>query len=390
MIFSEKKTVILRGSMKFKLFAALAFMAFMTPEASAQLAQNSWSYAFGVAYPRYITSGSTPGAYNYGVFHSFQRNFSEHVGLRLSGNYNRLQGEIGTIEEKTDLISGNLDMFYYLAPCEPVSPYFLAGVGGFIFKVSNPVSPGLSNKFLNDFQINIGAGAEWFLSEDWRLETEFDYNTPLTSRIDGITTGSNDGLLGGPYDTYAAFRLGFIYYFSKGDPSKLCDLYSGLAKETPQIDYDRIESIIKKYQTKPAEASVDYDRIEDIVKRNQKPVTQQQTKANWQLVGVTFDIGSAKFKTESYPILYNAAQMLLQNPDLKVEIQGYTDDTGSDTYNLNLSLKRANAVMDYLVSHGISANRLTPVGLGSQNPVGSNKSAKGRVLNRRIEFKILN
>ncbi|MGE5351163.1 MAG: OmpA family protein [Acidobacteriota bacterium] len=375
--------------MKSKLLLALAFMAIMANEGFSQLAQNSWSYSFGLAYPRYISSGISPSEYNYGVFHSFQRNFSEHVGLRISGNYNRLQGKFGKIEEKTDLLSGNLDLFYYLAPCEPVSPYFLFGAGAFIFKVSNPISPGIPSKFLRDYQIDAGLGAEWYLSEDWRLQTEFDYNTPATSRIDGVTSGINNGLLGGNYDTYATFRLGVTYYFSKGEPSKLCDVYSGLAKETPEIDYDRIESIIKKYQTKPTE-TVDYDRIEDIVKRNQKVIPTQAPKQNWQLVGVTFDLGSAKFKTEAYPILYNAAQMLLQNPELKVEIQGYTDDIGSDTYNLNLSLKRANAVKDYLVSHGVAANRLAAVGLGSQNPVGSNRTPKGRVLNRRIEFKILN
>ncbi|HEX2961261.1 MAG TPA: OmpA family protein [Ignavibacteriales bacterium] len=375
--------------MKSKLLLTLAFIAFMTYEGFAQLAQNSWSYSFGLAYPRYISSGISPSEYNYGVFHSFQRNFSEHVGLRISGNYNRLQGKFGTIEEKTDLLSANFDLVYYFAPCEPVSPYFLVGAGAFIFKVSNPISPGLASKFLRDYQIDAGLGAEWYLSEDWRLQTELDYTTPATSRIDGVTSGFNNGLLGGNYDTYATFRLGVIYYFSKGEPSKLCDLYSGLAKETPEIDYDRIESIIKKYQTKPTE-TVDYDRIEDIVKRNQTLAAPQMQKQNWQLVGVTFDLGSAKFKTEAYPILYNAAQMLVQNPDLKVEIQGYTDDIGSDTYNLNLSLKRADAVKDYLVSHGVAANRLSAVGLGSQNPVGSNKSPKGRVLNRRIEFKILN
>ncbi|MGE5429444.1 MAG: OmpA family protein [Syntrophomonadaceae bacterium] len=375
--------------MKSKLLTIWAVIVFMTGQGFAQLAQSSWSYAFGVAYPRYISSGISPSEFNYGAFHSFQRNFSEHVGLRLSGVYNRLQGKIGAITQKTDLVSGNVDLFYYLAPCEPVSPYLIAGAGGFIFKVSNPVSPGLASKFLRDYQLNMGLGAEWYISEDWRIQTEFDYNTAATSRIDGLVTGSNNGLLGGSSDTYALARLGLVYYFSKGEPSKLCDVYNGLAKETPEIDYDRIESIIKKYQPKPTEAAVDYDRIEDIVKRNQKAAASE-TKQNWQLVGVTFDIGSAKFKTESYPILYNAAQMLLQNPELKVEIQGYTDDTGSDTYNLNLSLKRANAVNDYLVSHGIAANRLTAVGLGSQNPVGSNKTLKGRVLNRRIEFKIVN
>jgi outer membrane protein OmpA-like peptidoglycan-associated protein/opacity protein-like surface antigen len=379
--------------MKLKIILTLAFMAFWAGEGFAQLAQNSWTYAFGFLYPRYISSGISPSESNYGIYHSFQRNFSEHVGLRLSGNYMRLEGKYGAITEKTDILSGNLDLFYYLAPCEPVCPYILAGVGGFFFKVSNAVSPGIPKKFLRDYLINVGLGAEWYLSEDWKLQTEFDYNTPATSRIDGLTSGNNNGLFGGTYDTYASLRLGVVYYFFKGEPSKLCDLYGGVGtgekKEAPQIDYDRIEDIVKKYQTKPGEANVDYDRIEEIVKRNE-PVLPKEAKPNWQLVGVTFDFGSAEFKTESYPILYNAAQMLLQNPDIKIEIQGYTDDTGSDTYNLNLSLKRANAVKDYLVSHGVAAERLTAVGLGSQNPVGSNKTPEGRVLNRRIEFKILN
>ena len=375
--------------MKSRLLIAFAFMAFITGEGFAQLAQDSWSYAFGVHYPRYISSNVDPGSYNYGVFQSFQRNFSEHVGLRLSGNYNRLEGTLGAITEKTDLISGNFDLVYYLAPCEPVSLYLMGGMGGIFFKVSNPISPGIQSKFLRDYQINFGLGAEWYVSEDWRIQTEFDYYTPVTSKIDGVIGGNNNGLLGGPYDTYAALKLGYIYYFSKGEPSKLCDLYSGIAKDIPQIDYDRIESLFKKYQqVKPVE-TVDYGRIEDIVKKNQT-VVSVPAKTNWQLVGVTFNLGSARFKTEAYPILYNAAQMLLQNPELKVEIQGYTDDIGSDTYNLNLSLKRANVVKDYLVNHGISANRLTAVGLGSQNPVGNNKSAQGRILNRRIEFKILN
>lgn len=378
--------------MRSKLLISLLFVIFMAGSGFAQLAQNSWSFAFGGLYPRYISSGVMPGDANYGAYLSFQRNFSEHVGLRAFWNYGRLQGKSGGLTQNSDMMGGSLDMLFYLAPCEPVSPYLLAGAGGFFYKVSNPVSTELKGKFMQDVQLSLGLGAEWYLTEDWKLQSEFDYNTPLTSRLDGMITGNNNGLLGGPYDTYFILKVGFLYYFSKGEPSKLCDLYNGITvQNAPEVDYDRIESIIRKYQEKPVTDTVkiNYERIEEIVKRNRQ-LTAAASKSNWQLVGVTFDLGSAEFKTESYPILYNAAQILVQNPDLKVEIQGYTDDVGSDTYNLNLSLKRANAVKDYLVSHGVAEKRLTAVGFGSQNPVGNNRSAKGRVLNRRIEFKILN
>ncbi|MGE5412461.1 MAG: OmpA family protein, partial [Clostridiales bacterium] len=137
--------------------------------------------------------------------------------------------------------------------------------------------------------------------------------------------------------------------------------------------------------------TVDYDKIDSIVKKYQ-PATLTAANLpaeNWVLMGVTFDPNSSKFKTEAYPILYHAAQTLLQNQDLKVEIQGYTDNTGPDMFNLNLSLQRANTVKDYLVSHGIAAERLSAVGFGSKNPVADNQTASGRILNRRIEFKVI-
>ena len=142
----------------------------------------------------------------------------------------------------------------------------------------------------------------------------------------------------------------------------------------------------------------DYTRIEDmIVKHIPKKVTKEivvekQTKAannNWVLIGVNFAFDKATLLPESYPILYNAAELLLMNPDTKVEIQGYCDYIGSDAYNNELSLRRAETVKMFLVSKGIAQNRLTTVGYGRRNPVADNKTEDGRAMNRRIEFRII-
>jgi OOP family OmpA-OmpF porin len=75
--------------------------------------------------------------------------------------------------------------------------------------------------------------------------------------------------------------------------------------------------------------------------------------------------------------------------DLKVEIQGHTDGTGRRSANLALSRERADAVKNYLVERGLSADRLTAVGFGPDRPVASNRTGNGRAKNRRIEFRVL-
>ena len=78
-----------------------------------------------------------------------------------------------------------------------------------------------------------------------------------------------------------------------------------------------------------------------------------------------------------------------ENPTMKVEIGGHTDSTGKAAANKVLSEKRAKAVVDYLIDNGITADRLTYKGYGPDRPVATNKTAAGRQLNRRTEFKVL-
>ena len=70
----------------------------------------------------------------------------------------------------------------------------------------------------------------------------------------------------------------------------------------------------------------------------------------------------------------------------KLRIEGYTDSIGSESYNMELSRKRAQAVANYLISQGIDATRLMVIPMGESNPIASNKNAEGRAMNRRVEI----
>lgn len=108
------------------------------------------------------------------------------------------------------------------------------------------------------------------------------------------------------------------------------------------------------------------------------------------LKGVYFEPGKATLKPESYPALQEAVKIMAENPSIKIEIQGHTDNTGSVQLNQRLSQERADAVMSYLVKNlGISPERLTAKGYGPSQPIASNDNAEGRALNRRVDFKIL-
>ncbi len=104
------------------------------------------------------------------------------------------------------------------------------------------------------------------------------------------------------------------------------------------------------------------------------------------LQGVEFETGKADLTPQSEDTLAKAYNTLNQNPEIEVEIQGYTDNVGSKSFNKKLSLARANAVKDWLVKKGIAADRVQTKGLGSDKPIAPNTTPEGRQKNRRIEF----
>jgi len=103
---------------------------------------------------------------------------------------------------------------------------------------------------------------------------------------------------------------------------------------------------------------------------------------------VNFAFNSSDLTSVAKTNLDKLSQVLVNNPDTNINIYGYTDSVGSDSYNLSLSERRANSVKSYLLSKGITSNRMFAKGEGETMPVATNDTDEGRAKNRRVEFAI--
>ncbi|GBD32058.1 MAG: hypothetical protein KatS3mg081_2226 [Gemmatimonadales bacterium] len=107
------------------------------------------------------------------------------------------------------------------------------------------------------------------------------------------------------------------------------------------------------------------------------------------LTGVNFRSGSAQLTPESHAVLDRVAASLIANPAVRIEVAGHTDASGSRALNMRLSLARAEAVRNYLISKGVAPDRLVARGYGPDRPVADNATPSGRAMNRRVELHLI-
>ncbi|MES2643634.1 MAG: OmpA family protein [Myxococcota bacterium] len=105
--------------------------------------------------------------------------------------------------------------------------------------------------------------------------------------------------------------------------------------------------------------------------------------------GITFETNKAAIRTTSQGTLLDALDVLDDYPDVRLEVQGHTDNVGNDQFNLELSQARADAVIAWFITNGIDPSRLRAVGYGETVPLADNNSDAGRAENRRVEFRLL-
>ncbi len=123
--------------------------------------------------------------------------------------------------------------------------------------------------------------------------------------------------------------------------------------------------------------SISYSAFSEYVPTPERPIV---------LHNVKFEFDKSRLTVRADSLLDLVAASLKMWPDVKVEIAGHCDWIGSEAYNQNLSIQRAEAVRDYLISKGVKAENLTFTGYGETKPMADNKTAEGRALNRRVEL----
>ncbi|MDP2100722.1 MAG: OmpA family protein [Methylobacter sp.] len=140
------------------------------------------------------------------------------------------------------------------------------------------------------------------------------------------------------------------------------------------------------------EEPVDGDDDQDGVlnSRDKCPGTPKGATVNefgcWVIKGVNFDFDKSDIKPEYYPILDEVVTIIQRNPGLGIEVQGHTDNSGSEAYNQKLSERRANAIKDYLHNKLDSDHQLSAIGYGLTQPTDTNDTDEGRANNRRVEL----
>ncbi len=166
-----------------------------------------------------------------------------------------------------------------------------------------------------------------------------------------------------------------VYTYSVGETKDMEELYK-VFKKVKELQF--LDAEVHQLQM---EKLMDLSQL-DLASLAELNHTKLRTNA------IHFAYKSADLGEGSETVLEQVTGLLRQHPELKLVIEAHTDDVGSRAYNIDLSQQRALSVLQYMESHGITGDRLIPIGHGKNQPIASNKTEEGRSKNRRVEFRM--
>lgn len=254
---------------------------------------------------------------------------------------------------------------YILKENSLFGPYLTAGVGYFRLKGRKTPFTLMDNdqKLYEYLNIPVGIGTTINLSNRINLFIQGTYNYTNGDRYDRIESFRRG------YDKHIETTVGVVYQFGKS-----------LSNEDKDSDKDGVMDSKDKCPNTKKGIEVDENgcpKISEVVKQD---ISDIATK-------IYFNTNSDSIKSESFVHLDRLVTYLKQFKEVKVGVEGHTDNVGDATYNLNLSKRRAEAVKNYLISKGIDSKRIMSEGYGDTKPITGNDTEEGRAKNRRVELK---
>lgn len=339
--------------------ASLGMAAF---SASAEdMYRGAWYAVPGVSY---MDTDSDLGAKNGGgVFLKLGKEINEHWDIQGGINYNRASEDTGIagVNGRYKQTTIGVDALYMFSR-DKFRPFLLAGVGAAHNNVDYSIT-GLQGRSNNSWMANVGAGAQYLITDKFGLQADLRQQWSNASARSTSPAFDADGSVGN-----TLLSIGGIFRF--GEPAPMPVAMAETAPAQPMV---------------VAEPAVEPTPLPAIAACN--PKFETVTISAEKLFG--FD--QAKLQAGAKPALDDIAEQLKAQPMFQlVMITGHTDRIGSESYNQNLSEKRAQMVAKYLESKGLNASRLKAVGKGESEPVAACDGIRGKALveclqpNRRV------
>lgn len=343
--------------------------------------------------------------------------YDPEVNYSLGGGYNynaNLSSEFRAsyAQEKSgpdgDVQTFTLGALYHLLPEQRLVPYLAAGIG-----VLTVDQEGDDND--HHLQLNYGAGLKYFLNQDWAVNTELRHLLATSGEPNNLLYSAGVVYFFGgeqpapaPATTAVAVRLDSDGDGIYDDEDRCPNTPAGMRVDTKGclLDSDG-DGVYETFDQCPNTArgmavdnwgcplDSDGDGVYDDLDKcpNSAPgarVDQFGCQIKLTLL-IQFDTDKEVIRPQHFGDMANAAAFISAYPGEKILIAGHTDSDGSEAYNQRLSQKRAQAVLNYLVSkHNIDATHLTARGFGESQPVASNATAAGKQQNRRVELSLFN
>ena len=303
---------------------------------------------------------------DFGVQGGVGYNFAPNFALELnygSGSY-KVKGFAGDAGPTEQLRATSLDLVYKFFPNSIFRPFILTGAG----ELQDRIGGNLDNN--HSWMAEAGVGALTGIgsqsgSTRLQLRTEAKYRREFIQNNELIPNNPSDVVFG------VGLQLSF------GNPTRPVPVVA--AAPPPEPAPIAREAVVAP-PPEPCHAPAGF-----------------QVDANCHIIeqtvvvrAVDFEFNSTQLTVPAQHTLDEVAAALLTQPELNVVVQGHTDSIGTESYNLGLSQRRAEAVKAYLIGRGLSAAVLTAKGFGKTKPIATNETAEGRAQNRRVAFEVTN